>query len=182
MAPKIIISGDTWKTSYQRSAYPNTEWSASLFLEGPTATAITGSARTEDTGFDFVLTPSASNAMTEGTYRYYVRFTSGSEAYTRITDEVRVKDNPASLADKTIFAEQMVTLIEACLKGQLNADEQIAAASISVGGRSLAFLDREDLIRERNYWIRKLNKLRTDKTAPVQSRPVDLNSLLGNRY
>lgn len=179
MASKVIIAGDTWKATYNLVDYPASAWTAYLFLEGPTSTAITGSART-DNGFDFTLASSDSADLTEGTYRYYVRFTSGSEAYTRVVDEVRVNANPASLASKTQFAEQMVSLIEACLKGQLNADEQIAAASISIGGRSLAFLDRSELIEERNFWIRKLNKLRSNAPS-VKSLPVDINSLLGNR-
>lgn len=180
MASKIIVSGDTWKVEGVRlDDYPSSEWTATLFLEGPSSAQIGGDNR-PDGGFDFTLGPAASSNLEEGTYRYYIRFTSGSEAYTKVTDVVRVKENPATSTDKVMFAEEMVSLIEACLRGQLSAKEKIAAASVSVGGRSLAFLERSELISERNFWIRKLNKLRT-KRPDVVSTPININSLLGNR-
>lgn len=177
---KPIVAGDYYKVQSTLSDSPSTTWTATMYLTGLTPTSATGSARS-DGGFDFVFSADKTSLLSPGTYGYYIRAEKGEEVYTRETGTIRVLANPANQVSTQEFAEKMVDLLEKALSNQLNADEAVALSSISIGGRSLAFLPREELIKERSYWIRKLNKKRKGNSPSVKSVPVDIDSLLGNR-
>lgn len=175
-----LVAGDTYKITTALANSPASSWTSTMYLTGLTPTSVTGSARS-DNGFDFVFSSTLTALLDAGAYGYYIRATNGSETYVRESGTITVLQNPADKVSTQVFAEKMVDLLEKALTNQLSTDEAVAVSSISVGGRSLAFLSREELIKERNSWISKLNKKRKGNSAPVKSIPVDIHSILGNR-
>lgn len=175
-----IISGDTYKVNYRHDDYDSSTDSAKLLLSGPSVLSVTGSADGSG-GWNFVVSSTQTGFLQEGTYKYAFRVTNAdNESYTKETGIVGVKPNPAAQTPRVIFAERMVYAIERVLEGQLTPKEAVAIGSMSVGGRSLTLLSRDELIEERARWIRILNRMR-NRDIGVNSRGVNINSILGNR-
>jgi len=176
-----IISGDTYKTTFKHADYNPTDDSCQFLLNGASTLQVTGVANADNDGWDFTASARQTAILLPGTYRYAFRVTtSAGEAYTKEYGTIGVRPNPADTTPKQYFAEKMVAAIERVLEGQLTTDEAVAISSLSIGGRSLTMLDRDELIEERARWIRTLNKLRNGGIG-VKSRGVDINSVLGER-
>jgi hypothetical protein len=173
-----IISGDTYKTSLTLVGYSPDDYTAKLLLRGPAALQVDGISNGE--GWDFTISATQTTILSPGTYSYAIRVFRSNEAYTRAQGTLMVRANPADTTPKVVFAEKMIAAIERVLEGQLSGREAVAISAMSVGGRSLTLLDRSELLEERARWIRTLKKLRGQPTGVV-SKPVNTNSILGNR-
>jgi hypothetical protein len=176
---KDIIAGDTYKVEFKTDNFQSPDATCTFLLQGPTALQIQGTADGEG-GWNFVVSSMQTSLLTAGTYTYAFRVTQDGESYTKKHGPVTVKANPADTTPKVMFAEKMVAAIERVLEGQLSAKEVVAISSMSVGGRSLTLLDRDELIEERARWIRILNKYRRGGYG-IKSRPVTTHSILGER-
>lgn len=174
-----IISGDTFKTTFKHDEFQSPDATCTFLLNGPSALQIQGTADGEG-GWEFVVSSMQTNLLTAGTYTYAFRVTQNGESYTKKHGTASVKINPADTTPRILFAEKMVAAIERVLEGQLTPKEAVGISSMSVGGRSLTLLNRDELIEERARWIRILNKYRNGGYG-VKSRPVSTHSILGER-
>jgi len=174
-----IVAGDTYTTTQHIAGCSSTEYTSKLFLSGPSTVNTTGVAR-DDGGWDFTFTSNQTAILEKGEYSYAIRVYKSGETFTKEIGSLRVLPDPASTVTERQFAERMIEAIEKCLEGQLSTEEAVAVNSFSVGGRSLTFLSREELLNERATWIRKLNKLRGSGSG-IKTIPININSILGMR-
>lgn len=174
-----VISGDTYKATYQDTTYSPSTATCRLFITGPNSINVAGVDNGEG-GWLFTLSATQTALLTSGTYTYAYRVTVSGEIYTVSSGVIRVLPNPADTTPKVVFAEKMLQAIERVLEGQLSPAEAVAVQSFSVGGRSLTMLSREELMEERGKWIRSLNRMRNGGIG-VKGRPVNINSILGSR-
>jgi len=174
-----IIAGDTYKLSFKNDEFASPAATCTFLLQGPNALQVQGTADGEG-GWNFVVSSMQTSLLTPGTYTYAFRITQDGESYTKKHGPATVKPNPADTTPRIMFAEKMLYSIERVLEGQLSPKEAVAISSMSVGGRSLTLLDRDELIEERARWIRILNKYRNGGYG-IKSRPVTTHSILGER-
>lgn len=159
MTPDFIISGDTTQFQWgpMGSMYPSSLWTATFYINGATSIVVTATKNNDDS-FTITVPARQTGQLTAGTYSYAVRMVRDSDDFTVTveTGTVSVKANPAVAPQKAILAERMIALVEKCLEGQLSSGEAIE--SISIGGRSLSLMSRDELLKERAYWYRELER------------------------
>lgn len=176
---KDIIAGDTYKTEFKTDDFQSPDATCVFLLQGPNALQVQGTPDGEG-GWEFSVSSMQTSLLSAGTYTFAFRVSQDGESYTKKHGPITVKPNPADTTPRVMFAEKMVAAIERVLEGQLSPKEAVAISSMSVGGRSLTLLDRDELIEERARWIRILNKYRRGGYG-VKSRPVSTHSILGER-
>ena len=144
--PTQVVAGDTLTWTESLADYPAGTWTLNyrLVKEGKTI-----SAQATASGTDHVVTIAASTTAgwTPGTYVWSKFVTSGALRYTIGTGSIDVKPNPAGATyDPRTVAKVMLDNVEAYLIDPNN----IAAASYSIGGRSLSRWSRAELLVERD--------------------------------
>lgn len=165
-----LRAGDTFTTSY-----PDDSYSALKFiLSGPRKSVVDGEL--SDGKWSIRLTADQTQTLLPAWYDYSIRVTDiYGDKYTVETGKAYVADNPETAPARRMHAETMIDLIDKCLVGQLSDEE--AAASLSIGGRSISYLDREALLRERAYWVAIRNaSVRGTSGGAVTTRPINLPS------
>ncbi len=144
--PTTIVAGDTVTWTKSLSDYPAGTWTLNYRLVKVGRTiSITASA----SGTDHVVTVAASTTAgwDPGTYTWTSFVTSGALRYTLQRGEFEITPNPAGATyDPRSVAKVMLDNIEAYLIDPNN----IAAASYSIGGRSLSRWSRAELLVERD--------------------------------
>lgn len=174
--------GDTFVKEWRYSArfMEEPDDSAILYIaRGDASIAIEG----EKTGdaWRFFVSSQQTSFLEPGVASLSIRITKADgRVFTVLRDTVRIKPSADSSESSAAFAEKMVKAIERVLEGGLSADERVAFSSMAVGGRSLTLLSRQELIDERAYWSRVLNK-KLGKFRPIRSRGVDIGSILGRQ-
>ena len=154
---KDFIAGDTVRFTQYYTDYPSTDYTSVLYLTGPTNLAVSGAISTPSTdpnytedGFLYTISATQGQYLKGGIYNYAVRMNSASMAFTVESGVVNVQANYALQASKEALCNRMVELIEKALVNQLSTGE--AAESISIAGRSISMMNRNDLLKERSFW------------------------------
>lgn len=145
--PDTLIAGDTWEWTRTLSDYPAGTWTGVYYFEKADANF---SASATASGTDFAVTVAAATtaAYRSGKYRWRFLVTSGSVRNTVEEGWLEVLPDPAAAGnvDHRTTARVMLDNIETYLRDPTN----IAAASYSIGGRSLSRWSRSELIAERS--------------------------------
>ena len=167
-----ILAGDTHKTTFQDTSYPASGgWTLKYFLNGPSTLTLTGTADVD--AFDLVLSATQSKVLNPGVYTYSVRLSKDGESYTVSSGTVEVRPDPATTNATPQVAQRMVELIEKALTNQLTDGEALEAFSIA--GRSLTSINRKELLQERSYWYKELERFKRASTGFSGIRQIKLN-------
>lgn len=148
-----LIAGDTFIYTLDDLTYPAATYSGTLYIGSKSAPGVA-----TDGFLKFTLTASNTQTITPGIYQASIRLT---EAATGVVStvkawSVRVANNPAFTPVVNI-AYRMVELIDKALLNQLEDGE--AVESLSLSGRSVSFMSREELMTERAFWQQSINRM-----------------------
>ena len=155
-APTELIAGDTWEWRETLADYPASAWAATWYFQNSGgAFSVAGTAD----GDVHVAAAAASVTATRKPGSYYWRLTvqqsdgGDPEVITRHTvgeGWTTIVPNPAKGGgfDHRTTARVVLDAIDAYLSDPTN----LAAASYSLGGRSLSRWSRADLLVERDKW------------------------------
>ena len=146
MLTKITwVNGDTvkWNTSY--SDYPSSAWTLTVYLNGFITGSFTGSAASDNIGFNVTASAALTAALATGSYQVTEIATSGSERYTLSTTTITILPNPATADngyDPRSHVRKVYEAIQACIEGRATSAE----SSITIAGRSLTRIPMSELL------------------------------------
>lgn len=147
--PDDLVAGDTWEWVRELTEYPAPTWDAAWYFENADSSFDVSAV---DSGAQHSATvPSATSAtLKPGRYRWRLLVTSGSTRKSVEQGWVEVLRNPAAAGnfDHRTVARRTLEVIEAYLVDPTN----LAAANVTLGGRSLSRWNRADLLVERDKW------------------------------
>lgn len=147
--PAELIAGDTWEWERELADYPAPTWDVVWYFEKLDHNfSVSGvDSGTKHTG---TVAAATSAAVKPGEYRWRLVATSGSTRKTVESGRLTVLPDPAAVGnfDHRTTARVVLDAIEAYLRDPTN----LAAASYSLGGRSLSRWNRADLLVERDKW------------------------------
>jgi hypothetical protein len=145
--PKTVRAGDTWVWSVSESDY--SDYTLTYYLRN--ATGKVDFEATAD-GYDYEVEVAATTtaAVKPGEYTWIRRAVGDLGSFTTGEGTITVLPNLALnvALDARTYAKQALDNIEAYLIDQNN----VAAASYSIGGRSLSRWSRPELLEERDRW------------------------------
>lgn len=144
-----IYAGTNLNFHKTYTAFPATAWNAKLLLVG-TGGKLAVNAISSGNTFQFNASPSETESLTAGIYKYQIRAFNDSETHTVEEGTVTVEQDFASLTVLENHAEKMLKAIEALLEGKVLTDQQ----EYSINGRSLKRLSIPELekLRDRYMW------------------------------
>jgi hypothetical protein len=149
-----FTAGDSQRFTQFYPEYPSSAYVGTLYFNGVTTLTITGaSSTTTPDAYDFVIPASQTTFLKSGTYQYAVRVVSGSTATTLESGRIQVAPNLAVEPSRELICDKMIAFIEKAMLNQLSTGE--AAESISIAGRSISLMNRNELLTERAYWARE---------------------------
>jgi hypothetical protein len=145
--PSQLTAGDTWSWTDEQSGYPAPAWTATMYFENA---AETFNVAATPSGAAHLFTIGASTTATKkaGRYKWSVRVSNGSDAYTVETGWLEILTNPAATGthDPRSWARRTLEAVEAFLGGTATTMQQ----SMTIGPRSIARWPREELYKERD--------------------------------
>jgi D-serine deaminase-like pyridoxal phosphate-dependent protein len=149
-----FTAGDSQRFTQFYPEYPSSAYVGVLYLNGPGTLTVNGvSSITTTDAYDFVIAASQTTFLKSGVYTYSVRVISGIDAYTVESGRIQVAPNLAVEPSRELICDKMIALIEKALTNQLSSGE--AVESISIAGRSLTMMSRNELLIERGFWARE---------------------------
>lgn len=141
--PNQLIAGDTWSWTRSLDDYPAPMWTATVYFEHSSASF--NAAGTAD-GSDHVFTVSAATTTGKaaGRYKWSLRVTDGTSAFTVEEGWVEIKPNPAAAGnrDPRSWARRTLDAVEATLEGRAT-DGQLAH---TIKDRSISRIPIPELI------------------------------------
>lgn len=147
--PATLTAGDSLSVTLSFSDYPaSAGWTAALYLRGPSALDVTGTAVGDQHGF--VVTGTASANLTPGSYVWGVRLTSGATTHTADTGRITLRPNLATAAAGALqsYAEQQLAVCQQARANILAGEMKL----YMIGGRQVQLHTLDDLRREESYW------------------------------
>lgn len=168
--PEIIYSGQTVQWIKSLSDYPATDYTLKYYLSGPASYTLTAAAY-NTTDHKISIASVISGAYTYGIYSW--------EAYAErtvlgVAEKWLIPGGTGFLTIKTsagkTHAKKMLDAIEAFLEGQSVTDIN----SYSIGGRSIARMTKEELIKWRTFY-------RNEYSAEVANENRINGKATGNR-
>ena len=147
--PDELIAGDTWEWTRELSDYPASAWSAVWYFEnaGGNFSVSAGESGDQYTG---TVAAATSAGYVPGKYRWRLVATRTADSVRKTVESgwLEVLRDPAAVGnvDHRSTARIMLDNIEAYLRDPTN----LAAASYSLGGRSLSRWNRGDLLSEKS--------------------------------
>lgn len=157
--PAQLVAGDTWSFTLTDGEHTAPAYSATIYFENAGATFNAASA---DSGNDhaFAIAAATTAAYTPGRYKWFVRVTDGSNAYTVSEGWLEILVNPAATGthDHRSDARKMLDAINAFLIGNAST----AQKAMSINGRSL----ERHTLPELTQWRDQLrNEVRTEERS-----------------
>ncbi len=154
-----LTAGDTWSFTLTDSDHTAPTFDATIYFENGAATF---NATAADSGSDHAFTIAAATtaAYAPGRYKWFIRVSDGTNAYTVATGWLEVGVNPAAAGvhDHRSHARQMLDAINAFLIGNATT----AQKAMSINGRSL----ERHALPELTAWRDQLrNEVRTEENA-----------------
>ena len=144
--PTNIIAGDTVAWTKTLEDYPAPTWTLTYRL---VKVGKSFEIATTASGADHAVSvlPAVTAAWVPGEYAWVALVTDGTNRYTAATGRLTIQPDPAGAEyDPRSTAKVMLENVEAYLRDPTN----LAAASYSIGGRSLSRWSRAELIEERS--------------------------------
>lgn len=148
-----LIAGDTFTVTLDDTTYTSAAYTGTLYVGSKSVQGVATN------GFlKFTLTAGITGTITAGIYQASIRV---QHIATGIVQTVkvwtlRVVNNPATQPTVNI-AYRMVELIDKALLNQLEDGE--AVETMSLTGRSVSFMSREELMNERAIWQQAINRM-----------------------
>lgn len=139
------VNGDTVKWNTSNSDYPSSAWTLTVYLNGTITGSFTGSAASDNIGFNVTASSTFTGALSTGSYQVIEVVTSGSERYTLSTTTITMLPNPTSVDngyDARSHVRRVYEAIQACIEGRATSAEE----SITIAGRSLTRIPMSDLL------------------------------------
>lgn len=147
--PDKLRVGDSWAWTRDLADYPAGTWTAVYYFKNPTAN-FSVSASASGTTHSASVAPATTATRSPGRYFWQLVVTSGGTRTTVDGEEgwTELLPDPASAVNRDYrsFARIALENVEAYLRDPNN----IAAASYSIGGRSLSRFSRSELLSERD--------------------------------
>jgi hypothetical protein len=145
--PAELIAGDTWEWTRNLSDYPAATWSAVWYFEKSDHNFSVTGGTSGDT-HTATVAAATSAGHKPGEYRWRLVMTASGVRKTAESGYLDVLRDPAAVgnADHRSIARVMLDNVEAYLRDPTN----LAAASYSLGGRSLSRWSRSELLTERS--------------------------------
>lgn len=148
--PTELTAGDTWTWTHSVTDHPATSYTAATFYLQNAARSFGMAATLSGTNFALTATAATTAALKPGKYQWRLVAITGTNRFTIDRGEVEVLPDPATAAsyDFRSVARRTLEAIEAYLADPDN----LAAASYSIGGRSLSRWSRSELLSEMSKW------------------------------
>jgi hypothetical protein len=143
--PTTLTAGNSWTWTHEVADYPATTWAGVYYLRNADRSfEVVASA--SGAAFAVNLAASATALMEPGPYQWVLLVTSGTDRHEAGRGEVQVFPDPAYATsyDFRSAARRRFEMVEAYLIDPNN----LAAASYSIGGRSLSRWGRGELLAE----------------------------------
>jgi hypothetical protein len=154
--PTRLTAGDTWTWTHTVADYPASTWTGTYYVQN---TEQSFDVAASASGDDFSVTVEAATTALRmpGKYRWVLLVTADGVRHTADTGEVEILADPAyaTSVEFRTNARQRYDMIEAYLADPTN----LAAASYSIGGRSLSRWSRTELMSE---WSRLKQELQSE--------------------
>lgn len=158
-----FTAGDSFEFTQSYADYSTEDgWSGTLYISGPSILTVTGTSGSNGSHI-FSATAAQTANLKAGVYQYTVRVTDGTDKVTVESGVFDIYANPELFQNREVLAAKMIQLVEKALTNQLTAGE--AAESISIAGRSITLMSRQDLLNERAFWYRELRALRASRAG-----------------
>jgi hypothetical protein len=143
--PKTLTAGNSWAWTHEVADYPAPTWTGVYYLQNAEQ-SFDVQTTASGTAFAVNLAASATGLREPGAYRWVLLVTSGTERHTADEGEVEILPDPAyaTSVDFRSPVRKRLEMIEAYLADPNN----LAAASYSIGGRSLSRWGRSELLAE----------------------------------
>lgn len=145
--PEKIMCGDTVVWDAEFSDYLSTDgWTAAAYFVPATGAPTSVAGATQDSGFRFTLTATATAAMATGDYKWFIRVTKAGEKVTVSNGSVEFKPNPTAAGDQRSWVKKMLDALEAAMLGTASSD----VMEYTIRDRSLKKMTRKELRAERD--------------------------------
>lgn len=133
--PAKLTAGDTWAFAFSHADYAAPTWSATVYFENAAATFST-SATDDGSGHAFSIPATTTATKPAGSYKWSIRVSDGTDAYTVETGWVDVITDPAAAGtrDPRSDARKLLDALNATLLGRATSDQ----LAMSINGRSLS--------------------------------------------
>lgn len=145
--PTQLTAGNTWAWTHTVADYPASTWAGTYYVQNAEQSFEIAAAAAGD-DFSVNVAAASTGLRHPGKYRWILLVTSGADRHTAGQGEVEILPDPAYATgvDFRSDARKRLEMIEAYLGDETN----LAAASYSIGGRSLSRWTRSELIAERS--------------------------------
>lgn len=142
-----IYNGTTISFEFNSANYPASEgYTASVVYRGSTSYY---SFNTTNNGSNYKLEVSPSqNNIPPGKYLILYEFSKSGNIYVEEADWVQVLPSPKSVTDNRTHEEKVLDAINAVLESRATKEH----LSYSIGGRSLALMTFDELIKAKSYY------------------------------
>ncbi len=146
--PPFINGGTTLKVDRNFPNYPNTDWTYTLILTGPSVLSVPATSDPDGYTFHVVATATQTASLTPGNYGYVERLTAADgEVFDVRVGNIVIQPNPATMAagDGVTHEETALAIIEAAIEGRLTSDQEHYA----IAGRSVSKIPIDALVKLR---------------------------------
>ena len=173
--PEQISAGITLSFSVDHPDYPATEWTATLYLRGPSSIDITATADGDSHLFEKTATDTGE--WQAGQYWYSLRVANGDDVQALEHGQVSITEDLASKSagyDGRHHAEKVLEAIEAVIEGRASKDQD----SYRINNRELRRTPVRDLMKLRTQYrneVRQLNNARRGRKKLGRSVLVEFN-------
>lgn len=168
--PERMTAGTTLAVSLALTAYPATEWSATLILRG--ATSIDLASEPDGRLHAFRADAETTREWSAGDYWYSLRVTDGTEVHEVDTGTLKVLPDLAAADadyDGRTHAERTLEAIEAVIEGRASKDQD----SYRINNRELRRTSIEQLLKLRDVYRNEVRRLRAARRGRnTLGRPV----------
>lgn len=171
--PTKLTAGDTWAFTFSHGDYAASTWDATIYFENAAATF---SATATDDGSDHAFSIAAATTVDKapGRYKWSIRVSDGTSAYTVETGWVEILTDPAAAGthDPRSDSRKLLDALNATLLGRATSDQ----LAMSINGRSLS---RTPLPELRQWRDQLKQEVRTEEQGGKAGRGRHINVRFG---
>lgn len=171
--PAKLIAGDTWSFTFSHGDYAAPTWDASIYFENAAATF---SATAADDGSDhaFSIAAATTAGKEPGRYKWSLRVSDGTSAYTVETGWVEILVDPAAAGthDPRSESRKQLDAVQATLIGRATNDQ----LAMSLNGRSIS---RTPLPELRDWEDRLMQRVKSEEQGATAGRGRHINVRFG---
>jgi len=168
----MLTAGDTWSWTRELADYPAPTWTATVYF-AQSSGSFEATATADDVAHAFSITAATTASKAAGKYKWSLRVSDGTNAYTVEEGWVEVLANPAASGgrDPRSWARRTLDAVEATLEGRAT-DGQLAH---TIKDRSISRIPIPELIDLRN-------KLRAEVKTEERGNDAGLGRNMKTRF